>query len=202
MLRNCFTSGRQAIRLHSVGNGRPDACGIELDCFAICPCKHSYLFPRRFAARSLWLRVLHRLLVPPVVSRPKSRYICHRDVEIVDSEDSSNSLGQALAVTDNHGLVLLRSHLFQLVLELQCDAANRVSDIALTVCHRHGREVIHKLACFEWRRKKRCSRIPGCCRAFPREQPAKMPLVGCMLCPAKSPARISRSLRYACIAVY
>ena len=44
---------------------------------------------------------------------------------------------------------------FEPVSELQSDTADGASDIILTVCHRHGREVIHKLACFSWRRKLR-----------------------------------------------
>ena len=150
MLRKCFTSGRQAIRLHT---GRPDACGIELDCFAICPCKHSYLFPRRLAALSPWLRVLHRLLVPPVVSRFKSR--------------ATSATGMWRSLTQRILRTLLARPLRLLtIMDLFCSGLaffnsswsssatlHRVSDIALTVCHRHGREVIHKLACFEWRRK-------------------------------------------------
>ena len=31
-----------------------------------------------------------------------ARYICHRDMEIVDSEGSLNSLRQAFAVVDDH----------------------------------------------------------------------------------------------------
>ena len=48
--------GRQAILLHPLGNGRPKTCGVELDRSAVFPCQHFHFFPRRFAARSLWLR--------------------------------------------------------------------------------------------------------------------------------------------------
>ena len=95
--------GRQAMLLDSEGNGRPDACGVEHDCFVIFPCQHSYLFLPTFCRTES--------LVAGLASSPRSacrinaqvaRYICHRDMEIVDSEDSLNSLRQAFAVVDDH----------------------------------------------------------------------------------------------------
>ena len=41
----------------------------------------------------------------------------------------------------------------ELVSQLQGDKADGMSDVSFTVCHRHGREVVHELARFNWRGK-------------------------------------------------
>ena len=90
--------GRQAILLDSVSSGRPDACGVELDYFAIFPCQHSNLLSPDVLPHGVsgsgscvvsWFRLSQQC--------PNQR-----DEEIVDPEDSSNPLRQAFAAAHNH----------------------------------------------------------------------------------------------------
>ena len=95
--------GRQAILLESVGNGRPDACGVQRDCF----------------------RVLRRLLVPPVASMPKSHAASATGIwRSLTLRILLTLFARSLRWLTIIDLLFLRERLaFVYVLELQCDAA-------------------------------------------------------------------------------
>ena len=97
-------------------------------------------FPRRFAARSLWLRVLRRFLAPPAASMPKSRAASAtgmwRSLTLVIL---CTLLARPLRLLTIVDLLLLRSELrvfYNSSRDLPGDTADGAGDIILTVCHR------------------------------------------------------------------